>query len=465
MKKIIIILGVLLLLVVGGISFYLFNNRVVKTVTLDINPSIELGLDKNDKVVKAKAINEDAKKIIDKNIKGKSLNDTIEIIVDKVIENGYIKDNDVSVLVYTEGMNENEKNEIIKSFEDNFSNKEINAKMIVVNEISNQDKDLAKKYDITPAKASYINAILENNKDLDVEDLSSKNVKELEETKETGKYCEIGYSLEGDFCYKKIGEESVQSGMICPEGYTEYNDACYEETRHIETGKFVCRDEFKMVDGKCVRERKFDATPTKYECKTGEPITKGEVGLATLESGPARDVICVDKSKLTHPVNVCDLPSDDSTERMSSGGRCYWHRAPVIAEGCPGKIQIGSMCWDDATNIYICPYSGSNPTKYNSTNGYCIGNNKYTDATVSEYKCPENEKAVVEGKYCVVREKEEPQPETTCPTGYTKPKDSDRCINLSNKKSKIQGYVCDKDNSKIENGKCIIYDIKEALGK
>ena len=73
MKKIIILLVIIILLLVVGIFGYIkYTNKIVSTVTLDINPSIEINLNKSNKVVNVIALNEDAKDIIGSDLKGKT---------------------------------------------------------------------------------------------------------------------------------------------------------------------------------------------------------------------------------------------------------------------------------------------------------------------------------------------------------------------------------------------------------
>ena len=50
-KKIIIPVILLFIIIIVFISFNIFSNKIVSTITLDINPSIEINLDKNNKIV------------------------------------------------------------------------------------------------------------------------------------------------------------------------------------------------------------------------------------------------------------------------------------------------------------------------------------------------------------------------------------------------------------------------------
>ena len=63
-KKIVISIIVALILVIGIVSFILFNNSITTTITLDINPSIEISLTRNKKIKNVVALNDAAKKVL-----------------------------------------------------------------------------------------------------------------------------------------------------------------------------------------------------------------------------------------------------------------------------------------------------------------------------------------------------------------------------------------------------------------
>ena len=243
MKKIIIPIIVFLILVVGGAGFILFNNRVVSTITLDINPSIEINLKKNNKIKSIKALNEDAKEVVNNNLKGKTLDEAIEDITNKIVDKGYVEDIAV-ILIHSEG-NINKIN-LEEKIRNNFREKGIATDVITVETITKEDKEIAKKYNISPAKAAYINSIAEEMENIEKDNLINKPIDELKETKEKGIYCNDGYELDGDFCLKEIRRETASNGEVCPEGYYEYNNKCYEEVRNIVLDNLICRDEFEL---------------------------------------------------------------------------------------------------------------------------------------------------------------------------------------------------------------------------
>ena len=450
-KKVIpIIVAVVLLIGIVGVVFYSYNNKVVSTITLDINPSVELNLTRNGKVKNVVALNEDAKEIVSNSLNGKSLDDVIESITDKVVELGYADEGTVTILVSSD--NKVINNTINEKVTKNFEEKRVQAFVIVVENITEEDKELAKKYNITPAKASYINSISKDIEEVNINDLIDKPVNELEETKKTGNYCEPGYSLEGDVCYKKIGEETPVDGSVCPRNTIEYNGKCYEEVGSVETENYECNEDFNLVGTECLRNHEVEAIPSKYTCSKGEAKTRLEAGLTGAGDGDAKDIVCVDLSNATHPVSPCEL--NDGTEWTKSGGKCYWHRAPVIADGCPGKIQVGGMCWDDASNVLIC--AGERDGKrYSSRSEYCEKSVKYTDPTVTEYKC-EDENATLNGKKCIIKEIEEAHRERTCPSGYTMTEN--RCLKIDSPIEKEKGLECLSKDSRLVGNICYLYE-------
>lgn len=112
-KKNIIILSIASLLVVllGVGGFFLYrelNNKkddkenglpsIASTITLDINPSVEINLDKEDKVISVVALNEDAKEITKGIEKGNALDNAISTITANLVNEGYTKDKELVIV-------------------------------------------------------------------------------------------------------------------------------------------------------------------------------------------------------------------------------------------------------------------------------------------------------------------------------------------------------------------------------
>ena len=451
-KKIIIPILICLILVTGIIGFFIWNNRTVLTITLDINPSIKINLNKNQKVKSVVAINDDAKKVISNNLRGKTLDKALKTITDNVIKEGYIEDKQVVIILYSDG--NIDSNELERKVRKNFEEKSIFTEIITIDHINKEDEKIAKKYNISPAKASYINSIVNNNNNISANNLIDKSIEELKETKTTGRYCEEGYILEGDFCLKKIGEEESKEGLVCPRETREYNGTCYKEVGSEETDKLICRDEFILQDKKCVREEIINAEP-EYTCTTGELHRKSDFYMIGISD--AEEYYCVDKSTGEAPTLRCLT----NPGHIMIGDKCANGPAPLINGGCPnGDTAINGWCYSiDDEDQWVCPDGNIYEKSKNTYVELCPDTLTYTKPTISGYKCTDDRYKLKDNK-CILKEEEPAEKERICPSGYTKTESG--CLDLTKKIDKEQGLVCNKDNMRLQKGKCIIYEIIEA---
>ena len=447
-KKIIISSLALMILIVIGI--FLWLNRTVSVITLDINPSIQVNLNRHNKVKSVVALNEDAKSVISRDLKGKDYVEAIEQITDNVIEKGYIEDGRVVVLIYASG--NVDVGSVEHEIRNNFEGRNIVTDVITVENITKEDKKLAEKYDISLAKASYINSIIDNN--VAALDLFDKSINELKETKMTGKYCPNGYNLEGDFCAKEISQTASSKGMVCPDGYYDYNGVCYEETGSIETNNLICNDDFKMVNGKCIRTQVREAEAD-YYCEIGELTAPQDIKLHDWTGGYA----CVDSSNAKAPTLRCLL----QPHKMMNG-KCYVGPAPTINGGCPGNdVLSGGGCYSlDPEDQWQCPDGGIYEKSKGTYVEVCPDTLKYTKPLVKNYRCDEG--FTLEGTKCTMNETEDPYYERVCPSGY-KMTNTGRCINNGKTASKVNGLVCPSDEMRLKNNVCIMYDVIEASHK
>ena len=454
MKKRLNIIIPALIVILGIIFFIIYINRTTSFITLDINPSMRINLNRKDEVKSIVAINEDAKEIVSSSLKGKPLEEALNILAANLVKKGYTEDGMVTILLYSTGsINSVDVQEKLRN---SFESQNFGTKIIVIKDITKEDKKLAEKYNISLAKAAYINSIIKDNDKVNINNLIEESAKGLDDTKQTGNYCDSGYLLDGNRCIKEIERKKAKSGDICPNGYLEYEGVCYEERPIDHTDKLLCRDEFSLDGDKCVRKVSENATAVKFSCSSGTEMTRYEAGFTDKNSGDANDKVCVDLSNATHPVSPCE--THDGTEYTMAGGKCYWHRAPVIAAGCPGKSLVNGECWDDASGIYICE-GYRDGKRYSSRDEYCENSIKVIPPTVSEYKCSSGFK--LEGDKCFKDEIEDPFYEGICPGGYTTVY-NDRCINLNKSIKKEKGLVCEYANSALKGDECVIYDVIDA---
>lgn len=183
MKKVnliclIVIVALIVLLSGGYLLLNIVNNNKITTIlTMDINPSIEISLNKKGRVVKMVSLNDDGKKLLnDTEYKGLSLKESLSSLKEELIEKKYINEDDENIiLINIKG--ENIENEIKEIYE-----KDSNIK-IQFQEINEKSKENANKYNISESKSSFIEEIITSNPDLNLtfEELKDKSINSIDE--------------------------------------------------------------------------------------------------------------------------------------------------------------------------------------------------------------------------------------------------------------------------------------------
>lgn len=131
-KKIGLLLVLVLLAAVayGGVKFV----GPSYSLTMDVNPSIEIVSNRFDKVVEVKPLNEDAREMLkDFEIKDKDLTSTIEDLADLMVLTGYIsggEDNLVSIRVSDGNASEEVLNRLNQAIAAYLENKQIEATIV-----------------------------------------------------------------------------------------------------------------------------------------------------------------------------------------------------------------------------------------------------------------------------------------------------------------------------------------------
>lgn len=440
-NKIIIPIIACIILIVTILGFIIWNNRVVTTITMDINPSIEINLNKNKTVKSINAFNDESKEIISDDLVNKSIDEVIWYIANKLIDNGYVKDNKIEIILYTNGELNNEQ--IESRLKNAFNEKSVNSEIVLIENITKEDMELAKKYSVSPAKVSYIKSIIEENDNIKVEDLANKSTNELIETKERGKYCERGYTLEGDWCLKEINRINALEGNVCPNGYIEYEGKCYGEIKAIESNDYSCNKDFKLLNDKCISKQVYDA-------------------IGKCDSGEYKDGYCITKEYMGDAKEYCRItPGTD----LLYNGRCLGRKPTINGRCIGGDKLISGYCYDtSASSGYKADWRCPDGTLITNPDGSLMNEDKKcykeTKTKPTSYYC-ENDGILNETK-CEITTIEDPQKLMTCPNGTKPLDDGSRCLDFNKVVSKENGYYCNQENSRLVDKTCVIYEMIEA---
>ena len=190
-----------LVFAVCSIAFVLFTSvigyAVYKTpvayICLDINPSVEIGINTFDRVVSAEGYNEDGKTILkDCKFKNLTIKGAVAQIVEAASEKGFIADDGSTVISITAETNNSSLAEKLEIQAELGANEAISKENDVVtihkDNISLDIRDEAKKLSITPGKLKLIQKLQSLDSTITVEQYKDSKVTEImSEIKELSK--------------------------------------------------------------------------------------------------------------------------------------------------------------------------------------------------------------------------------------------------------------------------------------
>ena len=193
-----LIAAVLALVLLGGAGGVLYRQSyaVASVVSLDVNPSIELRANRNEKVLSCAAMNDEAAALLaDMNggadLKGTKLDVAVNAIVGSLLRNGYLDGLSSAILLSVEDDDQNRavriQEELVAIVDDILKSSSNDAS--VLSQSLTADSALearAKGSNISSGKAYLIDQIIAKNGNLEFDRLATLSVKELRDLLKAG---------------------------------------------------------------------------------------------------------------------------------------------------------------------------------------------------------------------------------------------------------------------------------------
>ena len=261
----------------GGYSLSQKNAAPVvdSVVMLDVNPSLSLSVDAEEKVLSAEALNEDAEKVLGSmELKDTSREVAVNAIIGSMLQKGYLGDLQNAVLVSVENDDAARGEALQKKVSETIANAAQNGSLdaaVLSQLISSNDAalaELAKQYDISLGKAALIHEVIAQVPTLTFEDLAPMAINEI---------ALIAAS-------KNVSSESVaQSGAASNKAYIAQEQALNVVYNHagVAAEDLVKLEmEFDSKGGTMIYEVEFETTTKKGEYEinaTTGAILKSEV--------------------------------------------------------------------------------------------------------------------------------------------------------------------------------------------
>lgn len=267
------VIAAALALVIGlgaGIGSWQANRAVASTVSLDVNPSIEIRVNRHEQVLDVIPLNEDAKIVIgDMDFSRSDLDVTVNALIGSMLRNGYLNELANSILISVDDDNA----ERGKQLEERLA-LEIDALLrtgtftgsVLSQTLSTDDalQTLADQYGVTAGKAKLIQQIVTQDSRYTFEDLAALSINELNLISESGSLHLDEVNATGTASDKAyIGRDGAKAAALA-----------YTNVAEADVLAWECELDFE--DGYIVYELEFHTSAGEYDCHvnalTGEVI-------------------------------------------------------------------------------------------------------------------------------------------------------------------------------------------------
>ncbi len=261
----------------GGGLFYQQAHAVASVVSLDVNPSIELTVNRNEKVLTCKGLNAEAAVVLmdmdgGRDLEGAKLDVAVNAIVGALVRNGCLDHLDSAILISVEDKDaargERIQQELTQAVGGTLQSAANTAAVLTQSVAANSRLDAqARQNNISTGKAYLVEQVLAINPDLTFEDLAALSVEELRDLIGTGA---------PDM---PIGRDAALQAVLDSLGLTEADAAGVEVDPELDERTPYYEVEL-LIDG---REQDFGV-----HAYTGQVIRGIDVDAVT-GPGPVRD--------------------------------------------------------------------------------------------------------------------------------------------------------------------------------
>ena len=244
-----LIAACLAVMLLGGGLFYQRANAVASVVSLDVNPSIELKVSRNEKVLVCTPLNEDAKAILadmsnGADLKGAKLDVAVNAIVGSLVRNGYLDSISSAIMISVEDKDtaraEKLQRELTSTVDGVLQTSE--AKAAVLTQTLTQDaarEQQARENNISTGKAALVNRVLALNATLKFDALAKLSVEELKDLAEAGAPAmPIGMDAARTAAEEYAGTTALDSVTAEVDSELDEFPAHYEVELHTAWGEF-----------------------------------------------------------------------------------------------------------------------------------------------------------------------------------------------------------------------------------
>lgn len=372
-------LAAALLLCLGAVGFGQYNlyHTVDSIIALDVNPSIELKVNGQEKVLEAAPLNDDAAGILDgMDLRGAGLDVAVNALIGSMLKNGYIDELANSILVSVE-TNDPAKSAALKQRLAEEIGQVLQSSAVdgaVLSQAVSEDealRALADKHHISLGKAALIEQMRAQNTLLRFEDLAQLSINELNllassqqaalpNVTATGAASDKAYISMDEAKQRALDHAGVQAGacaylraeLDCDDGRMVYDVEFYVSETGVEHEMELDARTGDILESKQEREGQPGQDPP-------EAVPAGRIG-----SDKALSLALAHAGVAAADATVLDLDFDGDDGRAAyeleflAGGKEYEYRVDAVTGDILGW-KIETRDHGGAPSEPIAPQDGS----------------------------------------------------------------------------------------------------------
>lgn len=390
------------------------QNRVETIISLDVNPSIELSVNAQDRVVAVTAINSDANIVLSgMNLTGSMTNVAVNAILGSMYKQGYLGVSSNSILVSVDNKNEEVSREIetrlIEDINDTLQSYSVEAAILsqTVSTADNTVMQAATNYEMSQGRTILIQKIIDNNPYYTFEELSQLTINELNLLLNS----------------QNIEVQAVTVVGVASEGYYIGQDAAAETVLSQFTGnREALKDlyvDIGVLNARMVYEVSYLYEGVIYiyevDALTGE-IVANSVDYPVTDVPPTTDItVPAGSSETSGTSGSADGKEDEETSsgsvvsenQISGNGTGSDDVSENGSEGASDTDQDEKEGSGNVSNTGQRPVVSDNSVSDNSLSDNSLSDNSVSDNSVSGNTVSDNEakdvdEDALEGKYSAV---------------------------------------------------------------
>jgi len=310
--------GVILSLAGGG---YAYAKTPVAYVSMDINPSVELGVNAFDNVVSVEAYNEDGEKILEgTDLVNADIEEAVSTVISNAISEGYIKEDGLSAIEITTSTDKYDvATELDKSLkeiaEETLNDNNVEAE-IETQKVALVRRDEARKLGITPGKLNLIQKLQELDPTITVEDYKTSSVKDIQKkTKELRKNIDSGETT-----IENSASTDMNADVVTEDATSSKTSVDQDEATILETEKGNGKvSNNKDNNGGVKKEENSNANRKKDENNNVTDETK-TIDVTTEKQNNSNNVKSQENNNSSKSEKSSELESNSSNSNSSKSG-------------------------------------------------------------------------------------------------------------------------------------------------